>query len=80
MLHEIQKDLTACKKLQASGHKADIAQELKFLNDIVKKSNKRIGQLRAYAIEMDYAYYDPQYVEVAAKEAYTQKRNIFKMK
>ena len=80
MLHNIQKNLTACKKLQASGDKAAIAEELKLLNDIAKQTKKRIDELRAYAVEMDYAYYDPQYVEVAAKEAYTQTRNIFKFK
>ena len=80
MLHQIQKNLTAAKKLAASGHKADIAQELKHLNEIAKTTKKRIDELRAYAIEMDYAYYDPQYVEVSAKEAYTQTRMIFKFK
>lgn len=80
MLQNMQKNLTACKKLQASGDKAAIAEELKLLNDIAKQTKKRIDELRAYAVEMDYAYYDPQTVEVSAKEAYTQTRKIFKMK
>ena len=59
MLQNIQKSLTACKKLQKSdeyGDKVSVFEELNFLRQIIKDSEAVKKQLEAYAVEMEYAH------------------------
>lgn len=80
MLHEIQKNLTAAKKLAASGDKEALQAEVHYLKEIIKQSQKRLKDTQALAIEFDYAYYQEQDFQYAAKEAYTQTRKMFTWK
>tara|TARA_B100000131_G_C17704096_1_gene445934 strand:- start:174 stop:488 length:315 start_codon:yes stop_codon:yes gene_type:complete len=56
MLHNIQKSLTACKKLQASGDKVSVFEELNFLRQIIKDTEALKKKLEAYAVDMEYAH------------------------
>tara|TARA_Y100001951_G_C11223097_1_gene229988 strand:+ start:266 stop:589 length:324 start_codon:yes stop_codon:yes gene_type:complete len=59
MLHNIQKSLTACKKLQKSdvyGDKVSVFEELNFLRQIIKDTEALKKNLEAYAVEMEYAH------------------------
>lgn len=80
MLHNIQKNLTACKKLQASGDKEALQAEVHHLKEIIKQSQARLKDAQALAIEFDYAFYQEQDFQYAAKEAYVQTRKMFTWK
>lgn len=80
MLHEIQKNLTAAKKLAASGDKEALQAEVHYLKEIIKQSQKRLKDTQALAIEFDYAFYQEQDFQYAAKEAYVQTRKMFTWK
>ena len=59
MLQNIQKSLTACKKLQKSdeyGDKVSVFEELNFLRQIIKDSEALKKMLEAYAVDMEYAH------------------------
>ena len=77
MLHEIQQNLTAAKKLAASGDKESLQAEVHYLKEIIKQTQARLKDTQALAIQFEYAYYHEQEFHYAAKEAYTQKRKMF---
>ena len=77
MLHEIQKNLTAAKKLAASGDKQALQAEVHYLKEIIKQTEARLKETKALAVQFDYAFYQEQDFQYAAKEAYTQTRKMF---
>ena len=80
MLHEIQKNLTAAKKLATSGDKEAMQAEVHYLKEIIKQTQARLKDTQALAIDAGYAFYQEQDFQYAAKEAYTQTRKMFTWK
>ena len=73
-------NLTAAKKLAASGDKQALQAEVHYLKEIIKQTEARLKETKALAVQFDYAFYQEQDFQYAAKEAYTQTRKMFTWK